>query len=82
LNTVVEVGPGFIAPAAAASGGGPGCSSRRRRRRAGLDKLFGGAGDDILDGRDDPRNSLYCSEGIDTALRDALDWVSNACENR
>jgi Ca2+-binding RTX toxin-like protein len=48
----------------------------------GFDRLIGGDGDDRLDARDGDGDTLFCGNGIDTAMGDPVDWLSPSCENR
>jgi hypothetical protein len=48
---------------------------------AGNDRLFGYGGNDTLNARDGFADSVSCGDGADTAVVDALDIVSDSCEN-
>jgi Ca2+-binding RTX toxin-like protein len=48
---------------------------------AGNDRLFGDAGNDTLNARDGFADVVSCGAGVDTAVVDTLDSVSDTCEN-
>jgi Ca2+-binding RTX toxin-like protein len=48
----------------------------------GHDVLLGGDGDDRHDAADGLRDGVSCGNGTDSALRDAIDWLSATCETR
>jgi Ca2+-binding RTX toxin-like protein len=47
----------------------------------GEDWVWGNNGDDTIDARDGERDLIGCGVGNDTVLADAVDQVSNDCEN-
>jgi hypothetical protein len=48
---------------------------------AGNDQLFGNGGNDTMNARDGFADRVSCGDGVDTAIVDTLDTVSDDCEN-
>jgi hypothetical protein len=46
----------------------------------GIDRFFGGDGNDLIDSRDGLTEHVYCGSGIDRVEADLRDIVSTDCE--